>query len=1102
MTARLVAQPVDGGFLVVAEETARGVFRRGTRRLPLADWTAQGLPETPSGRIGLRSLMRDDLAEAHGEAILVSDDGAARLDACEADALGLPPTLPFTLEISTRDNIASDRFRTVTRFLDPSGSAITLQRDGAKGRVGERLFRVPESIGRVVEAADAVNTAKGDDARLAAIAALKALLPEEEGVRPDAFLKRIRLHHAHTMSLDVRTDAGEVDFDPVLMSEWRDDGEPSALLGEAEQDRFRSVFRDRGVMPAFVLGSGAYVFVDPALRAALGVVHTKQRASNAERADFACHPERILADEGALPPPDVEDVEPPRFIETATYSERVREIGPWVPPDLPFIKNVPNNWLPERFAVLLGEKLVTLEANEIPPALTKVQQARAEGEPTARIGEVDVPATPDVERTLAGLDAVSRPPEPDDPTPQDEQERPDEAQAPETLRGPQAPVIMTNHIQIEHIRAVRAREMTDAEPSLQSELRPHQVEALAWLRETYTAGRPGALLADDMGLGKTIEVLAFLSWWRAASTIPRPILIVAPTSLLDNWTREHDTHLATPLGKQLTAYGPGMKALRTRAGKEEATGTGHLRIDAIAGAGFVLTTYETLRDYAISFAAVQFGVAVYDETQKAKNPKSRLTNAVKAINADFSIAMTGTPVENHMADLWSICDLIEPGVLGTLRDFVGRYDPALEDLTPFHELRAALLERDDRGLPPLVLRRLKEEVVDLPPLTEHTLERDMAGRQAEAYQHVVARARTEGGREQLRVLHDMRSISLHPVDRRNEPDLDDDTYIELSARLTEAMLILDKVRRDGAKALVFLDARRMQDVLSDLIAQRYRIPAPDIISGDTPAGQRQGIVDRFGKVEGFAVLVLSPRAAGVGLNITAATHVIHLDRWWNPAVEDQCTARAYRIGQTHPVTVHLPMALHPGFGTSSYDGVLHGILSRKRQMSQHLFMPVEFSASEFGDIASPPDNHDGFAEDAADFVSSPDILAKIDARGPVSFEDWVADACREAGVRAERTGRSGDGGADVVVRGEDGRVTHLIQCKHTMDASRDIGSDSGILSDEARVRSNWAAENARFVGVTNARGFTAEVRRVLADRDALLVSRRELQRIGEIIQSG
>ncbi|MBJ3775304.1 DEAD/DEAH box helicase [Acuticoccus mangrovi] len=966
MTACLVSKAVDGGFVIAAEETARGLLRRATRRLATSEWAAHGLPATSAGRIALRALLADDLAEMRDNDVLIHDRGAARLDVGEADALGLPQTLPFTLEIATRDNIASDRFRAVARFVDPSGGIVRIERRGASARVGARLFRVPESVGRVIDAAEAINHAHDADQRLAAIAALKALLPDEANIKPDTFLKRIRLHHAHTMLLDVRTVDGEVEFDPVLLSEWKEGGEPSPLLGDAEQERFRSTFRGRGVMPAFVLGNGEYVFVDPALRRALGVVHEKQRAPNAERVDFVQRPERVLADAGALPEPDGEDTEPPRFVETATYSERVREIGPWVPPELPFIKSVPNNWLPERFAILLGDKLVTLEAQGVPPALAAVQKARADGASTAQVGDVEVPATADVERTLAGLDAVSRPPDRDEPTSSEKKGQSDTAGDTDHIRsGPHAPVILTNYTEIDHLREARAREMNDATPSLRSELRPHQVEALAWLCECYTAGRPGALLADDMGLGKTIEVLAFLSWWRAASTAPRPILIVAPTSLLDNWTREHATHLATPLGPQLTAYGPGIKLLRTRTGKEEATGTGHLNIEAIASAGFVLTTYETLRDFAISFAAIPFGIAVYDETQKAKNPKSRLTNAVKAINADFSIAMTGTPVENHMADLWSICDLIQPGVLGTLRDFVDRYDPSLEDLTPFCELRTALLERDDEGLPPLVLRRLKTDVVDLPPLIPHPVEREMAGRQAEAYQHVVARARAEGGREQLRVLHDMRSISLHPVDRSNEPDLSDEAYISLSARLAETVSILDDVQREGAKALVFLDARRMQDVLSDLLAQRYRIPAPDIISGETPARRRQEIVDRFSAAEGFCVLILSPRAAGVGLNITAATHVIHLDRWWNPAVEDQCTARAYRIGQTRPVTVHLPMALHPGFGAASYDRVLHGILTRKRKMSQTLFMPAEISASEFGDIAGSATDDDGFSEGAS-----------------------------------------------------------------------------------------------------------------------------------------
>ena len=193
-------------------------------------------------------------------------------------------------------------------------------------------------------------------------------------------------------------------------------------------------------------------------------------------------------------------------------------------------------------------------------------------------------------------------------------------------------------------------------------LKTHQLAGLAWLQDAWRQGRPGVLLADDMGLGKTLQALAFLAWLREGMAIsvvsPAPVLIVAPTGLLENWREEHDRHLAKPgLGRLLRAYGKDLAQHRI----VSADGQPGLAPDALRSAEWVLTTYETLRDYDKDFWRVRFAAVVFDEVQKIKTPGIRLTDAAKSINATFTIALTGTPVENRLADLWCIVDTVHPG---------------------------------------------------------------------------------------------------------------------------------------------------------------------------------------------------------------------------------------------------------------------------------------------------------------------------------------------------------------------------------------------------------------------------------------------------------
>ena len=327
-------------------------------------------------------------------------------------------------------------------------------------------------------------------------------------------------------------------------------------------------------------------------------------------------------------------------------------------------------------------------------------------------------------------------------------------------------------------------------------------------------------------------------------------------------------------------------------------------------------------------------------------------------------------------------------------------------------------------------------------------------------------AATQAGKIKiLRALHDFRSISLHPIDPEAVEGglMRGDEYIKMSARLDQAFEKLEQIAQRNEKVIIFVNSRRMQTVLSRLIKHKFGCPKPEFIRGDTIPGQRQEIVNRFSALTGFAALILSPRAAGVGLNIVAANHVIHLDRWWNPAVEDQCTDRAYRIGATKDVYVYTVGAVHPVLQENSYDVILDGLLQSRREVSRRIFTSSEISAGDFADVLSGT----GGGQKAEE------VLTEIDRSGYLGLEEFVRDRVLFEGLDANLTKRSGDGGADIVVKDELGSIIYLIQCKHTSEIEMPI--DGGLLVDAQRVRENWRAPEAIVVGVSNANKFAPRI---------------------------
>jgi superfamily II DNA or RNA helicase len=424
---------------------------------------------------------------------------------------------------------------------------------------------------------------------------------------------------------------------------------------------------------------------------------------------------------------------------------------------------------------------------------------------------------------------------------------------------------------------------TEAGPpaALRATLRDYQLRGLRWLIRMTSLGLNGCL-ADDMGLGKTITLIALHLHRQAEPETAGPTLVVCPASLLGNWERE------------IRRFAPGTGVRRFH-GLDRS-------LDTVTD-GFVLTTYGTMRVDAERLAGVDWRLVVADEAQHVKNARSGTAKALRAIPSATRIALTGTPVENNLSELWAILDWTTPGLLGTLKEFRERWaDPVEAGTDP------AAADRLSRLVRPFLLRRKKSDpgiAPELPPKTETDQPVSLTAEQVGLYEAVVretmAQITASDGITRrgliMKLFTALRQICNHPAHYL----ADDRPTADRSGKLDLLDELIDTITAEDGAVLVFTQYVVMARLLERHLTERG--VAVQLLHGGTPLREREAMVERF-QSGGAPVFLLSLRAAGTGLNLTRADHVIHYDRWFNPAVEDQATDRAYRIGQTRPVQVH------------------------------------------------------------------------------------------------------------------------------------------------------------------------------------------------------
>ncbi|CTQ47301.1 ATP-dependent helicase HepA [Roseibium aggregatum] len=452
----------------------------------------------------------------------------------------------------------------------------------------------------------------------------------------------------------------------------------------------------------------------------------------------------------------------------------------------------------------------------------------------------------------------------------------------------------------------------DVPTGIQATLYPYQISGWRWLKFLLAEG-VGGLLADEMGLGKTLQIISALS--DSGDRPLSPALIVAPGSLLENWRRE------------ISKFAPHLNVLKHHG----ALRTG--RPSDLKDYDIVVTSYDNaVRDNSL-LNMIVWRVIVLDEAQFIRNPDAQRTKAVKRLQREAGLAVTGTPVENRLLDLWSIVDFVLPGHLGDAKTFGSEYADDVDGAAKLEPLVSPLMLR----------RRVAEVAQDLPGRIDIPQAIELEESEIAAYEVERARINSEyGAAATLVALTSLRRFCAHPDLMSGNAAKADPMSFSKFRRMDE---IVEEIFVQGEKVIIFTSFTAMADMIARHIKSRFGA-FTGVIDGRLPIDDRQPLIDRFSAVLGGAALVLNPKAGGAGLNITAANHVIHYNPEWNPALEDQASARAHRRGQQLPVTVHRLLV------ADTVEDVVDERLTRKRAISDTAVVGIEGREDDYGDIVA------------------------------------------------------------------------------------------------------------------------------------------------------
>lgn len=1048
-----------------------------------------------------------DMLEMEGKAVKVGDsyrishETAVSFSRDERELLTLPPIFPYPLFVGKEGLPQNNSFRLKvnfqkadgTYFMNPEviGSYIDI-RPGCCYMCSEEQYAILKSasscnaeIGRLKER----------EKILACSLRYVALIKENAkkiDARLDPFLEKIDVVAPDYLSISVEEDTdGTYYASPVILNA---DGSP---YGEKDASEFGRKFKNGSKAQRSYMGKDrTYYVFDQEQQDGLQQIKEARKLTKEQAKTLVLSPQSVFT--GA----------PFRF-DRSEYSDRVLDYGAFIAKNYSYLKGIEGGWLPEEGSVgredldgidELDEPEVTAENVAILKEL--IENAFAKNKSSISYQEKTYKLTGAFIEKVMGKDDVT------DSTggrADGEKQKEDKGNLISEENAESVGYEQANEQRRQKRREARFQKL-GADLSMEQVLSgfkesvvpfSYQKEGIRWMTQNWKAGYQGVLLADDMGLGKTMQVLGLISGIKNAygEKDMNSVLVVAPVSLLANWESEFIHFVKEGVFEEIVPlYGNSFRDFKR----------GHdLRLDfsPVAKNRIVLTSYETLRNYDISFGCIDWSFMVLDEAQKIKNPVTLITNAVKSMKYDFAIAITGTPVENAWVDLWSIMDFVEPGRLRDLKNFCNTYQNQLKKLHGDMAGQEALGKKLEQELQPIFLRRQKtdyleglphKEVIPKPVL--------MPPVQREAYEKIIADAKKKKGNI-LQVIAMLRDTSLCPhltsyADSTFE-NMNVDAFFNMSARLKATFQTLVNIKARKEKVLIFVTSRKMQRILKRFLEKAFGISIQPPINGELMGLKRQQIVDAFNQKEGFAILILSAEAGGVGFNITAANHVIHLSRCWNPAKEDQATDRVYRIGQKKEVYVYLPIAQYEG--GDSFDVKLDQLLQYKRSLSQSVIFPTADTEVDGQDMYNELVGWNNVMEsESACGTSSYWTIKDTDKVTGDVFERMVTKLYASIpGYAAEETKQTNNYGVDVVVETDQkSRRGLLVRCQQMMGASLSQDSVEAIYSAIPFYEKKLGYHFSGVV-VTNALDFTSHDKERAAAAGVKLIARQDLTKLLE-----
>ena len=865
----------------------------------------------------LATLVDNGYAYASKEGCLLPYENIYLLDEDERILLGVPQPYDKAMRLVGTSMLNLSDFEYKVEFLTyvPDGELIVCERGGNILVKGRDKYLLNEAQYALLNRVDAFNSTleedKTTDYNLRCFAEIKALA-EQAGCQLDSYLENENVYAPERIKIEIGRDDEGFTVEPAVDIE--------------ENDKFQTYFdKMRKVQAQYPVQreNGERV----------RIVLNKEQKENLHYLKEQCGKHKTREEIQKMIEQPTEYFDPNAFDLSELYSDRVIEIGVYKPKFYPFICPYKSCWIagasvetPQN-----GTTKVTINNEEELEKLKREIQSAKEN----KKGIVEYNNTQlDIEDAMFLAQTAEK--QLKDPSQPAKVESENGNEARNVL------IIEENAEELGFAVKERAIEKGDkytlfTDPFLQEgfSLKDHQKEGVAWLQHLYKSKASGCLMADDMGLGKTLQILYFIDWHSRKYANHKPYLIVAPISLLENWKNEYERFFMQPRMK-----------INMLTSKDVTRKFDKSIVDKMQKMDIILTNYESLRISQLNFCAVEFDVVALDEAQKIKSPGTLVTNAAKALKCNFKIAMTGTPVENSLLDLWCIMDFCVPGLLGNAKAFAAQYqNPLKKEDTDIVALGNEV--HDKLGV--YFMRRLKKDTAkDLPDKIELKEKVLMPPVQKEAYASVVNDYTSGIQPNVLVTIMHLREVSEHPyLYDSTLLNHETDEIVDTSARLQATIKFLDEIKKKEEKVIIFVERKETQKMLQKLCLKRYGIIAK-IINGDTPSivkrnmpnkQSRQSSIDEFQAVDGFNVIIMSPVAAGMGLNVTAANHVIHYSRHWNPAKENQATDRAYRIGQTKDVFVYYPMAVRSDI--KSFDETLDDLLSRKTSLATSTIFPTE-----------------------------------------------------------------------------------------------------------------------------------------------------------------